>query len=140
MIEFVEEKTIDNKLDIILDKLDHIDFHGKVLTSEPYHLGGEEKSIRLELTREGEDFKLPPPEPKEPEPVRKLTETDWLNILNHYKMLLDGFKGAQWDKDSVREQIASVMIRKTKKFFEDNYPDLIEQKKRPIFDKEDFIK
>jgi hypothetical protein len=30
------------------------------------------------------------------------------------------------------------MIKKTKQFFEDNYPDLIEIKKKPIFDKEDF--
>ena len=63
---------------------------------------------------------------------------DWLNIMNYYKMLFDGFKGADWNKDSVREQVASVMIKKTKKFFEDNYPDLIEKKKKPIFDKGDF--
>lgn len=138
MIEFVEEKTIDDKLDIILDRLNHIDFHGKVLTSEPYHLGGEEKSIRLELTREGEDFKLPMIKPKEPKPIRKLTEIDWLNILNHYKMLLDGFKGANWEEDSVREQVASTMIKKTREFFEKNYRDLIEVKKKPIFDKSDF--
>ena len=70
--------------------------------------------------------------------VRKLTELDWLNILNHYKMLLDGFKRADWEDDNVREQVASTMIKKTKDFFEKNYPDLIEVKKRPIFDKDDF--
>ena len=138
MIEFVEEETIDDKLDTILDKLDHIDFNGKVIMSEPYRMSGDEKSIRLELTREGEDFKLPPPIPKEPEPIRKLTELDWLNILNHYKMLLDGFKRADWEDNSVREQVASTMIKKTKEFFKDNYPNLIEKKKRPIFDKDDF--
>ena len=63
---------------------------------------------------------------------------DWLNILNHYKMLLDGFKNAQWDDDDVRQQVASTMIKKTKEFFEKNYPNLIEVKKRPIFDKDDF--
>ena len=52
-------------------------------------------------------------------------------------MLFDGFKGADWSKDEVRQQVASVMIKKTKSFFEENYPDLIEKKKRPIFDKED---
>ena len=139
MIQFVEEETIDDKLDTILDKLDHMDFNGKVITSEPYHLGGDEKSITLELTRKGEGFKLPPIEPKEvKQEIRKLTETDWLNILNHYKMLLNGFKGADWDNDSVREQVASTMIKKTKDFFEKNYPNLIEVKKKPIFDKDDF--
>jgi len=124
----------------ILDKLNHMEFRGDVQFGQPNHINATNMSVSANLTREGEKFKLPPPEPEVPEPMRKLTETDWLNMMNHYKMLLDGFKGAQWDKDSVREQIASVMIRKTKKFFEDNYPDLIEQKKRPIFDKEDFIK
>ena len=138
MIEFVEEETVDDKLDTILDKLDHMDFHGKVIMSEPYRMSGDEKSVRLELTREDEKFKLPPPIPKEPEPIRKLTELDWLNILNHYKMLLDGFKGAKWEEDGVREQVASTMIKKTKEFFEKNYPNLIEVKKKPIFDKDDF--
>ena len=138
MIEFVEEETVDDKLDTILDKLDHMDFNGKVIMSEPYRMSGDEKSIRLELTRKGEDFKLPPTKPKEPEPIRKLTELDWLNILNHYKMLLDGFKRADWEDNSVREQVASTMIKKTKQFFKDNYPNLIEKKKRPIFDKDDF--
>ena len=64
MIEFVEEETVDDKLDTILDKLDHMDFNGKVITSEPYRMSGDEKSIRLELTREGEKFKLPPPIPE----------------------------------------------------------------------------
>ena len=139
MIEFVEEESIDDKLDAILDKLNHMDFNGKVITSEPYRMSGDEKSIRLELTRKGEKFKLPPIEPKEvKQEIRKLTETDWLNILNHYKMLLDGFKRANWEEDSVREQVASTMIKKTKEFFEKNYPDLIEVKNRPIFDKDDF--
>jgi hypothetical protein len=139
MIQFVEEETVDDKLDTILDKLDHMDFHGKVMTSEPYHLGGDEKSITLELTRKGERFKLPPIEPEVvKQEVRKLTETDWLNILNHYKMLLDGFKGADWNKEDVRQQVASTMVKKTKEFFEKNYPNLIEVKNRPIFDKADF--
>ena len=138
MIEFVEEETVDDKLDTILDKLNHLNFHGNIISKEPYRTSGEEKSITLELTREGEDIKLPPPIPKEPEPIRKLTELDWLNILNHYKMLLDGFKGAKWEDDGVREQVASTMIKKTKEFFEKNYPNLIEKKKRPIFDKDDF--
>ena len=138
MIEFIEEESIDDKLDIILDKLNHIDFQGKVIMSEPYRMSGDEKSIRLELTRKDEDFKLPPPIPKEPEPIRKLTELDWLNIMNHYKMLLNGFKRADWEEDSVREQVASTMIKKTKEFFKDNYPNLIEVKKKPIFDKDDF--
>ena len=138
MIQFVEEETVDDKLDTILDKLNHMDFNGKVIMSEPYRMSGDEKSIRLELTRKGEDFKLPPTKPKEPEPIRKLTELDWLNILNHYKMLLDGFKRANWEDDNVREQVASTMIKKTKQFFKDNYPNLIEKKKRPIFDKDDF--
>ena len=140
MIEFVEEETVDDKLDTILDKLNHLNFHGNIISKEPYRMSGDEKSVKLELTREGEDFKLPPPIPKEPEPIRKLTELDWLNILNHYKMLLDGFKGADWTNKEVREQVASTMIKKTKKFFKDNYPNLIEKKKRPIFDKDDFIK
>ena len=138
MIQFVEEETIDDKLDTILDKLDHMDFNGKVITSEPYRMSGDEKLVRLELTRKGEDFKLPPIKPEEPEPIRKLTELDWLNIMNHYKMLLNGFKRADWEDNSVREQVASTMIKKTKKFFKDNYPNLIEKKKRPIFDKDDF--
>ena len=139
MIQFVEEETIDDKLDIILDKLDHMDFNGKVMTSEQYRMSGDEKLITLELTRKGEKFKIPPVEPEEvKQEIRKLTETDWLNILNHYKMLLDGFKRANWEENSVREQVASTMIKKTKEFFEKNYSDLIEVKKRPIFDKDDF--
>ena len=139
MIQFVEEETIDDKLDTILDKLNHMNFHGKVITSEPYRMSGDEKLVRLELTRKGEKFKLPPIEPKEvKQEIRKLTETDWLNILNHYKMLLDGFKRANWEDDAVREQVASTMIKKTKEFFQKNYPNLIEVKKKPIFDKDDF--
>jgi len=139
MIQFVEEETVDDKLDTILDKLDHMDFHGKVLTSEPYRISGDEKLITLELTRKGEKFKLPSVESKEvKQEIRKLTEIDWLNIMNHYKMLLNGFKRADWEDDAVREQVASTMIKKTKDFFEKNYPDLIEVKKKPIFDKDDF--
>ena len=138
MIQFVEEETVDDKLDTILDKLNHMNFHGKVITSEPYRVSGDEKSIRLELTRKGEKFKIPPVEPEEvKQEIRKLTETDWLNIMNYYKMLLDGFKGAQWEDDGVREQVASTMIKKTREFFEKNYPDLIEVKKRPIFEQGD---
>ncbi len=138
MIEFVEEETVDDKLDTILDKLDHMDFNGKVIMSEPYRMSGDEKSIRLELTRKGEKFKLPLVEPEEvKQEIRKLTETDWLNILCYYKMLLDGFKRANWEDDAVREQVASTMIKKTKEFFEKNYPDLIEVKKRPIFEQGD---
>ena len=139
MIEFVEEETVDDKLDTILDKLNHMDFHGKVIMNEPYRMSGDEKLVRLELTRKGEKFKQPPLEPKEvKKEVRKLTETDWLNILNYYKMLLDGFKRAKWEEDSGREQVATTMIKKTKDCFEKNYPDLNEVKKRPIFDKDDF--
>ena len=57
--------------------------------------------------------------------------------MNYYKMLLDGFKGADWNKDDVREQVASTMIKKTRDFFEKNYPDLIEVKKRAIFERGD---
>tara|TARA_B100001094_G_C18021785_1_gene715506 strand:- start:71 stop:502 length:432 start_codon:yes stop_codon:yes gene_type:complete len=124
----------------ILDKLDHMDFNGDVLFNPPHHMGGTKMHVTAELTRKGEKFKLPPEEPEKPKELRKLTEMDWLNIMQYYKMLLDGFKGADWSKDSVREQVASVMIKKTKKFFEENYPDLMEKKKRPIFDIEDFIK
>ena len=139
MIQFVEEETVDDKLDTILDKLNHMDFHGKVLTSEPYRISGDEKLITLELTRKGEKFKLPSVESKEvKQEIRKLTEIDWLNIMNHYKMLLNGFKRADWEDDAVREQVASTMIKKTKQFFQKNYPDLIEVKKKPIFDKDDF--
>jgi len=139
MIQFVEEETVDDKLDTILDKLDHMDFHGKVLTSEPYRISGDEKLITLELTRKGEKFKLPSVESKEvKQEIRKLTEIDWLNIMNHYKMLLNGFKRADWEDDAVREQVASTMIKKTKQFFQKNYPNLIEVKKKPIFDKDDF--
>ena len=121
----------------VLDKLDHMDFNGEVKFNPPNHIGGTNVHVSAELTRKGEGFKSPPPEPKEPEPLRKLTELDWLNIMQYYKMLFDGFKGADWNKDEVRQQVASVMIKKTKSFFEENYPDLIEKKKRPIFDKED---
>jgi len=139
MIQFVEEETVDDKLDTILDKLDHMDFHGKVMTSEPYRMSGDEKLITLELTRKGEKFKLPSVESKEvKQEIRKLTEIDWLNIMNHYKMLLNGFKRADWEDDAVREQVASTMIKKTKQFFQKNYPNLIEVKKKPIFDKDDF--
>ncbi len=53
-------------------------------------------------------------------------------------MLFDGFKGADWGKEDVRQQVASTMVKKTRQFFENNYPDLIETKKRPIFDRDDF--
>ena len=138
MIEFVDEKTVNEKLDEIIDKLDHMDFRGKVNFNEPYQVAGSELSVSAKLTRDGENFKLPPPESKKSESVRKLTETDWLNLLNYYKMLLDGFQNAQWHEGSVTEQVASLMIKKTKEFFEKNYPNLIEVKKRPIFDKDDF--
>jgi len=116
-----------------------MDFNGKVMTSEQYRMSGDEKLITLELTRKGEKFKLPSVESKEvKQEIRKLTEIDWLNIMNHYKMLLNGFKRADWEDDAVREQVASTMIKKTKQFFQKNYPNLIEVKKRPIFDKDDF--
>ena len=63
-----------------------------------------------------------------------------MNIMQYYQMLFDGFKGADWSQQEVRQQVASVMIKKTRGFFEENYPDLIEKKKRPIFDEEDFKK
>ena len=43
MIKFVEEETVDDKLDTILDKLNHMDFHGKVITTERYRMSGDEK-------------------------------------------------------------------------------------------------
>ena len=116
-----------------------MEFTGNVSFNPPHHMSGQQMHVTTELTRKGEKFKLPPSKPKEvKQEVRKLTETDWLNILNYYKMLLDGFKRANWEEDSVREQVASTMIKKTKDFFEKNYPDLIEVKKIPIFDKDDF--
>jgi len=124
----------------ILDKLDHMDFNGNVSFNPPHHMSRQQMHVTAELTRKGEKFKLPPEEPEKPKELRKLTEMDWLNIMQYYKMLLDGFKGADWSKDSVREQVASVMIKKTKNFFKENYPDLMEKKKRPIFDIEDFLK
>ena len=124
----------------VLDKLDHMDFNGEVTFNPPHHMGGQQMHVTAKLTRKGEDFKLPPEEPEKPKELRKLTEMDWLNIMQYYKMLFDGFKNADWSQDSVREQVASVMIKKTKKFFEENYPDLMEKKKKPIFDIEDFIK
>lgn len=137
MIEFVEEQSVDDKLEVIMDKLDHMNFHGNIISRTPYSTNGEERSVTLELTREGEAFKLPPTKPKEPKPIRKLSELDWLNIMNYYKMLLDGFKGADWSQDNVREQVATTMIKKTRDFFEKNYPDLIEIKKRAIFERGD---
>ncbi len=128
----------ERKLKQILDKLNHLEFNGELSMSEPYHLGGETKSIKLNLTREGTPFKLKPRLKESITPVRKLTDLDWLNIMQHYKMLLDGFQRADWSQDEVREQVASTMIKKTKEFFKENYPDLIEVKKKPIFDKEDF--
>ena len=101
-------------------------------------MGKETKSIGLKLTREGTPFKLKPRLKESTKSVRKLTDLDWLNIMQHYKMLFDGFQRADWSQDDVRESIASAMIKKTKEFFEENYPDLIEIKKKPIFDKEDF--
>ena len=126
--------------DKILDKLDHMEFTGNVSFNPPHHMSGQQMHVTTELTRKGEKFKLPPEEPEKPKELRKLTEMDWLNIMQYYKMLLDGFKGADWSKDSVREQVASTMIKKTKNFFKENYPDLMEKKKRPIFDIEDFLK
>ena len=92
----------------ILDKLDHMKFNGEVTFSPPHHISGTNVHVSARLTRKGEDFKLPPP------------------------------KGADWSQQEVRQQVASVMIKKTRGFFEENYPDLIEKKERPIFDKEDF--
>ena len=74
----------------VLDKLDHMDFNGQVKFNPPYNIGGTNVHVSAELTRKGEDFKLPPPAPKEPKPLRKLTEQDWLNIMQYYKMLFDG--------------------------------------------------
>lgn len=128
----------ERKLNQIVDKLDHMEFNGQIDISEPFHMGKETKSIGLKLTREGTPFKLKPRLKESTTPVRKLTDLDWLNIMQHYKTLLNGFQRADWSQDEVREQVASAMIKKTKKFFEDNYPDLIEIKKKPIFDKEDF--
>ena len=65
----------------VLDKLDHMDFNGQVKFNPPYNIGGTNVHVSAELTRKGEDFKLPPPAPKEPKPLRKLTELDWLNIM-----------------------------------------------------------
>ena len=145
MITFADEEPqswnefFEQKLNEIVNKLDYLDVEGRVTYSEPFHMGGKEKSFDIEMKRKGKPYQIPEdhkcPEPK---PLRKLTDTDWLNILNYYKMLFDGFKNADWDNDSVREQVASAMIKKTKKFFEENYPDLMEVKQKPIFDKEDF--
>ena len=34
--------------------------------------------------------------------------------------------------------VSDEAVQETRGFFEENYPDLIEKKERPIFDKEDF--
>ena len=145
MITFADEEPqswnefFEQKLNEIVNKLDYLDVEGRVEYSEPFHMGGKEKSFSIEMKRKGKPHQIPEDHKcPEPEPLRKLTDVDWLNILNYYKMLFDGFKNADWDNDSVREQVASVMIKKTKKFFEENYPDLMEVKQKPIFDKEDF--
>ena len=72
------------------------------------------------------------------ENIRELKQTEDEANFVPVDSDFDGFKNADWDNDSVREQVASAMIKKTKKFFEDNYPDLMEVKQKPIFDKEDF--
>ena len=48
----------------VLDKLDHMDFNGQVKFNPPYYIGGTNVHVSAELTRKGEDFKLPPPAPK----------------------------------------------------------------------------
>ena len=127
----------ERKLNQIVDKLNHLELNGEVSISQPYHLGRETKSIGLKLTRKGMPFKLKPVIERKEQEVRKLSNSDWLTIMQHYKMLFDGFQRADWSKDDVRESIASAMIKKTKEFFEENYPDLIEVKKRPILNKDD---
>ena len=74
----------------VLDKLDHMNFNGEVKFNPPHHISGTNVHVTAELTRKGEDFKLPP-EPEKPKEIRKLTETDWLNIMQYYQMLFDGF-------------------------------------------------
>ena len=49
-------------------------------------------------------------------------------VVDGFKMLFDGFKGADWSSDEVRQQVSSVMIKKTKTYLQEKFPDFVEEK------------
>ena len=58
-----------------------------------------------------------------------MQNTDWLNFMEYFKMLFDGFQRADWSNSEVRQQISSVMVKKIKTYLKENFPDFVEETK-----------
>ena len=117
-------------------KLDDLKFRGAITYGEPNHIRQTHFTFDLKLDGVDEDGqRLNEPKPykpkSEPEPlvIKKMQNTDWLNFMEYFKMLFDGFQRADWSNSEVRQQISSVMVKKIKTYLKENFPDFVEETK-----------
>ena len=132
-----KDQEIKKLLKQILERLnEESKYYGSIVYGEPHHISKKEKSFNLSLTRVDENGipmnrpkskPIPKPTPK-PKVLKKIQNMDWLNLMEYFKMLFDGFKGADWSSDEVRQQVSSVMIKKTKTYLQEKFPDFVEEK------------
>ena len=130
-----EIKKLLNELN---QKLDDLKFRGQITYGEPNHIRQHFLTFDLKLDGVDEDGnklgKPKPPKPKSkpiPKPIKikKMRNTDWLNFMEYFKMLFDGFQRADWSSNEVRQQVSSVMVKKIKTYLQDNFPDFVEESK-----------
>ena len=117
-------------------KLDDLKFRGAITYGEPNHIRQTHFTFDLKLDGVDEDGqRLNEPKPYKPKPeseplvIKKMQNTDWLNFMEYFKMLFDGFQRADWSNSEVRQQISSVMVKKIKTYLKENFPDFVEETK-----------
>ena len=131
-----KDQEIKKLLNKILERLNDLDYSGNIVYGDPHHIGRHEKSFNLNLTRvdeNGNPVNRPKPKPvpiptPKPKVLKKIQSTDWLNLMEYFKMLFDGFQRADWGSDEVRQQISSAMVKKTKTYLQEKFPDFVEEK------------
>ncbi len=137
--ELSQRNIVDEIKKLLIDlnkKLDDLKFRGAITYGEPNHIRQTHFTFDLKLDGVDEDghrLKKPKPYKPKPEPkplvIKKMQNTDWLNFMEYFKMLFDGFQRADWSNSEVRQQISSVMVKKIKTYLKENFPDFVEETK-----------
>ena len=137
--ELSQRNIVDEIKKLLIDlnkKLDDLKFRGAITYGEPNHIRQTHFTFDLKLDGVDEDGqRLNEPKPYKPKPepeplvIKKMQNTDWLNFMEYFKMLFDGFQRADWSNSEVRQQISSVMVKKIKTYLKENFPDFVEETK-----------
>lgn len=137
--ELSQRNIVDEIKKLLIDlnkKLDDLKFRGAITYGEPNHIRQTHFTFDLKLDGVDEDgHRLNEPKPYKPKPepkplvIKKMQNTDWLNFMEYFKMLFDGFQRADWSNSEVRQQISSVMVKKIKTYLKENFPDFVEETK-----------